>query len=203
MAPASIGVLETTPLGPVWVAVSERGLVAVEIGEGDERRRACPEPCPERSEGASEATDDEWVTVEGRIVPEVIVRAVRRLGFGQVIVDQERTGEALRQIAGYLQGKRQVFDLPIDWSVLTSFQEQALRATYAIPCGQTTTYGAIARGLGKPRAARAVGRAEATNPMPLVIPCHRVLGADGGLHGYGAGRGLETKAWLLELETGN
>jgi methylated-DNA-[protein]-cysteine S-methyltransferase len=184
---AWIGVLESTPLGPVWVAVSKRGLVAVEIGGDDGGRR----------------TNDEGVAVEGGIVPEAIVRVVRRLGFSQVAVDQERTGEALRQIAEYLQGERQVFDLPIDWSVLTSFQEQALRATYAIPCGQTTTYGAIARGLGKPRAARAVGRAEATNPMPLVIPCHRVLGADGGLHGYGAGKGLETKKWLLELEKGH
>jgi len=182
LEPAWIGVLESTPLGPVWVAVSERGLVAVEIGEDDGGRR----------------TDDGWVA--GGRGSEAIVRVVRRLGFSQVIVDQERTGEARRQIAEYLQGERQVFDLPIDWSVLTHFQEQALRATYAIPYGQTTTYGEIARGLGKPRAARAIGRAEATNPMPLVIPCHRVLGADGGLHGYGAGKGLETKAWLLELE---
>src|SRR3990170_852540 len=183
---AWIGVLESTPLGPVWVAVSLRGLVAVEIGEGDERRMA-------NDEGALEM-------IEPRA--EAIVRTVRRLGFSQVIVDQERTGEALWQIAEYLQGERQVFDLPIDWSVLTHLQEQALRATYAIPYGQTTTYGAIAHTLGKPRAARAVGRAEATNPMPLVIPCHRVLGSDGGLHGYGAGRGLETKEWLLRLERG-
>jgi len=181
---AWIGVLESTPLGPVWVAVSERGLVAVEFGEEDERRMT-------NDEGALEM-------IETKV--EAIVRTVHRLGFDYVVVDQERTGEALRQIAEYLQGQRQVFDLPVDWSVLTHFQEQALRATYAIPYGQTTTYGAIARGMGKPRAARAVGRAEATNPMPLVIPCHRVLGADGGLHGYGAGSGLETKKWLLRLE---
>ena len=183
---AWIGVLESTPLGPVWVAVSERGLVAVEFGEEDERRM----------------TNDEGALEMIATKVEAIVRTVHRLGFDYVVVDQERTGEALRQISEYLQGQRQVFDLPIDWSVLTPFQEQALRATSGIPCGQTTTYGAIARGMGKPRAARAVGRAEATNPMPLVIPCHRVLGADGGLHGYGAGSGLETKAWLLRLERG-
>ena len=184
---AWIGVLESTPLGSVWVAVSPRGLVAVEIGEGDERRM----------------TNDEGALEMIATKVEAIVRTVRRLGFSQVSIDQERTGEALRQIAEYLQGQRQVFDLPVDWSVLTHFQEQALRATYTIPYGQTTTYGAIAHALGKPRAARAVGRAEATNPMPLVIPCHRVLGADGGLHGYGAGKGLETKKWLLELEKGH
>jgi methylated-DNA-[protein]-cysteine S-methyltransferase len=70
----------------------------------------------------------------------------------------------------------------------------------AIPYGHVTTYGDLARQLGVPRAARAVGRAQATNPMPLVIPCHRVIGSDGGLHGYGAGDGLQTKAWLLHLE---
>jgi methylated-DNA-[protein]-cysteine S-methyltransferase len=166
------------------VAVSERGLVAVEFGEGDQRRR----------------TNDEGTLDNPEAGREAIIRTVYRLGFRQVIVDQERTGEALQQIAEYLRGERQDFDLPIDWSVLTPFQEQALRATFAIHYGQTSTYGDIARGLSKPRAARAVGRAEATNPMPLVIPCHRVLGADGGLHGYGAGKGLETKRWLLDLE---
>ncbi len=88
----------------------------------------------------------------------------------------------------------------IDWSVLTPFQQKVLQATLAIPYGQTRTYAEIAQQVGKPRAARAVGRAEATNPMPVVIPCHRVIGSDGKLHGYGAGEGLPTKAWLLELE---
>ena len=197
---AWIGFLETTPLGRVWVAVSERGLVAVEIGEDDERLALNLVLSTAKEQAKGRQTDDGWV--DGGSGSEAIVLTVRRLGFDYVVVDQERTGEALRQIAEYLQGQRQVFDLPVDWSVLTHFQEQALRATYAIPYGQTTTYGAIARGMGKPRAARAVGRAEATNPMPLVIPCHRVLGADGGLHGYGAGKGLETKKWLLRLERG-
>jgi O-6-methylguanine DNA methyltransferase len=77
-----------------------------------------------------------------------------------------------------------------------------LRATYEIPYGETRTYKQIAEVIGAPGAARAVGRAEATNPMPVVLPCHRVLGSDGKLHGYGAGAGLETKTWLLKLETG-
>ena len=73
--------------------------------------------------------------------------------------------------------------------------------TDAIPYGNTLTYGELAVRLGKPRAARAVGRAEATNPIPLVLPCHRVVGWDGGLRGYGTGAGVQTKAWLLALES--
>lgn len=118
----------------------------------------------------------------------------------QVFPDEGRTAEARSQLAAYLQGERKQFDIEIDWSVMTPFQEKVLRATCAIPRGETRSYGEIAAAVGNPRAARAVGRAQATNPMPLVIPCHRVIGADGGLHGYGGAGGLQTKAWLLELE---
>ncbi|HLE15313.1 MAG TPA: methylated-DNA--[protein]-cysteine S-methyltransferase [Anaerolineales bacterium] len=166
MKTAWIGILETSPLGPVWVAVSELGLVAVEV-------------------------DRDRLAIEA---------AAHRLGFEQVIQEQENTSEAVSQIAEYLAGKRRIFDLAIDWAVLRPFQQEALHATFEIPYGESRTYGEIAHSLGRPRAARAVGRAEATNPMPLVIPCHRVIGADGGLHGYGAGNGLETKEWLLNLE---
>jgi O-6-methylguanine DNA methyltransferase len=132
-----------------------------------------------------------------------IIRTIQRLGFDQISLDSERTADALEQIAEYLAGQRKSFDLLIDWSVLKPFQAQALHATFEIPYGEVRTYGELARTLGKPRATRAVGRAEATNPMPLVIPCHRLIGADGKLHGYGTGNGLETKAWLLMLERGN
>ena len=104
------------------------------------------------------------------------------------------------QLREYLNGQRSRFTFPIDWSVLSDFQRAALRATFAIPYGQTRTYKQLAEQLGNPRAARAVGRAEATNPMPLVIPCHRLVGSDGELHGYGGGDGLPTKEWLLRLE---
>jgi methylated-DNA-[protein]-cysteine S-methyltransferase len=167
MKQAWIGVRDVIPIGPVWVAVSERGLVAVEL-RGDQG---------------------------------VIYKTIQRLGFEQISEDAGRTCGALEQIAEYLAGKRKNFDLPIDWSVLTPFQSKALRATFEIPYGEVRTYGEIAQGLGKPGAARAIGRAEATNPMPLVLPCHRVIGADGKLHGYGTGNGLETKAWLLRLES--
>ena len=88
----------------------------------------------------------------------------------------------------------------MDWSVLTPFQAEVLQAVYTIPYGRLLTYKDIAEQIGKPGAVRAVGRANATNPMPIIIPCHRVLGADGKLHGYSAPGGLETKAWLLRLE---
>ena len=87
--------------------------------------------------------------------------------------------------------------------ILTGFQRLALQATFAIPYGRTATYAEIASQLGNPRLARAVGRAEATNPMPLVLPCHRVLGTDGKLHGYGGPGGIGMKEWLLALERQN
>lgn len=162
-----IGKLPASPLGPIWIAVSERGLASVEVSPDQEK------------------------------ITEHLIHA----GYHQIVIDQSKTAAALQEISEYLHGERELFEIPIDWSVLTPFQERALHATYDIPYGQVATYGEIARQLGNPRAARAVGRAEATNPMPLVIPCHRVIGADGALHGYGAGEGLETKAWLLELES--
>ena len=107
---------------------------------------------------------------------------------------------ALAQLAAYLRGERRDFDLPLDWSTMTPFQPAALARVCAVPYGRTSTYGTIANELGQPGAVRAVGRANATNPLPIIIPCHRILGADGKLHGYGARGGLETKAWLLRLE---
>lgn len=166
MKAVRISSLAETPLGQVWAALSEQGLVAVSVDVGRE----------------------------------TFVGELRRMGFEVVEGGSQAVEAALAQIGEYLAGVRREFDLPVDWSVMTSFQQEALLATLAIPYGQVTTYGDLARSLGRPGAARAVGRAEATNPLPLVIPCHRVLGSDGGLHGYGAGRGLETKAWLLELE---
>jgi len=116
------------------------------------------------------------------------------------IYDVKRVTAVLDQLEDYFQGRRQVFDVPVDWSVMTPFQQAALRAVYAIPYGQYVTYADIAQKIGRPQAVRAVGRANATNPMPVVIPCHRVLGSDGKLHGYGGPGGLDTKAWLLRLE---
>jgi O-6-methylguanine DNA methyltransferase len=105
-----------------------------------------------------------------------------------------------RELREYLSGKRVAFTIPIDWSLFRSFQREALQAVFRIPYGETCTYHDIAIEIGRPNASRAVGRANATNPMPIVIPCHRVIGRDGKLHGYGGGEGLKTKEWLLRLE---
>ena len=109
-------------------------------------------------------------------------------------------GDALHQIREYLSGQRREFDLPLDWSEMASFQSQVLHLAYAIPFGEVRTYGQLADQMGKPGAARAVGLALARNPIPLILPCHRVIGADGKLHGFAAPGGVETKAWLLRLE---
>ncbi len=167
----AIGSIKTPRLGQVWVALSRGGLVTVEYG-------------------ADRATFE---------------KTVRQQMRGEVCFDSRRghadVAEAALQIAEYLRGRRQIFDIDIDWTVLTSdFQRLALRAVMAIPYGETRTYGQIAAAIGHPDAPRAVGRANATNPMPLVIPCHRVIGSDGKLHGYGGRGGLKAKRWLLDLE---
>jgi methylated-DNA-[protein]-cysteine S-methyltransferase len=108
---------------------------------------------------------------------------------------------AIRQLREFLAGERRVFDLPLDLDGLTDFQKKVLAACQEIPYGQTLTYADLAQKVGAPlSASRAVGMVMATNPLPLIIPCHRVVGRDGKLHGYAGAGGVETKAWLLRLE---
>jgi O-6-methylguanine DNA methyltransferase len=105
---------------------------------------------------------------------------------------------ALDQIAEYLKGQRRAFDLPLDLRG-TDFQRQVWSAVAAIPYGQTRAYAEIAQSIGRPKATRAVGATNGANPLPLVVPCHRVLGSDGRLTGYGGG--LDVKRKLLEMES--
>lgn len=114
--------------------------------------------------------------------------------------DTKKIKPYARELSEYLNGKRTAFTIPVDWTFFTPFQREALQAVYRIPYGETRTYIDIAREINRPNAYRAVGCANAMNPMPLVIPCHRVIGVDGKLHGYGGGEGLPTKEWLLRLE---
>jgi len=101
------------------------------------------------------------------------------------------------QLAEYFRGERQDFDLPLA-PAGTDFQRRVWQRLREIRYGSTTTYGALAQELGNPNASRAVGLANGSNPIPIVIPCHRVIGANGGLTGFGGG--LPTKSALLELE---
>jgi methylated-DNA-[protein]-cysteine S-methyltransferase len=109
-------------------------------------------------------------------------------------------GIALCQILEYLDGKRKAFDLTIDWSYIKPFQVHVLERAMRIPFGEVMTYGQIAVELSGPAASRAVGGALAHNPIPIVIPCHRVVASDGRLTGFSAADGIRAKQWLLELE---
>jgi methylated-DNA-[protein]-cysteine S-methyltransferase len=113
---------------------------------------------------------------------------------------------ALAELDEYFAGQRQSFDVPIDLGGLGSFQRQVLDATVAIPYGRTRAYGEIAAELGRPELVRAVGGALKHNPIAVIVPCHRVVAADGSLTGYGgapgAGGRVDTKRALLEIERG-
>ena len=113
------------------------------------------------------------------------------------IESQERVRDYELQIAAYFRGELRAFDCKVDL-VGTGFQKDCWRALLRIPYGETRTYADIAREIGRPRAFRAVGQANHDNPIAIVVPCHRVLGANGTLTGYGGG--LSTKEMLLRLE---
>jgi methylated-DNA-[protein]-cysteine S-methyltransferase len=116
----------------------------------------------------------------------------------------ERNPAALVDMTGqlrtYFGDTRFQFDLPLDLERLTPFQQHVLATIRRIPVGSVWTYGQVARAIGKPRASRAVGQALGRNPMPIVIPCHRVIAGDGGLGGYSGGGGLASKQLLLKME---
>ncbi len=158
--------LPETPVGALWVAVSEAGLVAVHYG-------AEPQTWPAE---------------------------FQRRGFGALERSAEKTAALRRQISDYLAGRRAAFDAAVDWRGVTAFQRRVLEAAAAIPRGQVLTYHAVAQHLGQPQAARAVGQALRRNPAPIVLPCHRVVAANGDLRGYLGKHGVQTKAWLLNLE---
>jgi methylated-DNA-[protein]-cysteine S-methyltransferase len=107
---------------------------------------------------------------------------------------------AREQLQEYFAGKRKEFDLPLHLSG-TEFQVQVLEELQRIPYGETTSYGDIAQRIGRPKAMRAVGAANGRNPIPIIIPCHRVIGSSGQLTGFGGG--LDTKEVLLRLEAEN
>ncbi len=160
----------STPLGPVRLYGEARGLLAVVLPA-----QRCME-------------------IEQRMVERLV-----RVGAAGVVLkeDPQLLAEALRQLEEYFTGRRWCFDLPL---VLlgTPFQESVWRAVTEIPFGATWTYQQLAERIGRPEAVRAVGAALGANPIPIVVPCHRVIGARGALCGYAGG--LAVKEWLLAHE---
>lgn len=128
---------------------------------------------------------------------EFLARLLRRFG-DRPVVHSHALDEVRRELERYFEGKDLSFDLSVDLSILSPFEQRVLRATSKVPAGRVATYAEIAARAGNPRAPRAVGNALNHNPVAIVVPCHRVVRSDGSLGGYGGG--LHIKEWLLEHE---
>ncbi|KMS91628.1 MULTISPECIES: methylated-DNA--[protein]-cysteine S-methyltransferase [Streptomyces] len=150
------------------------------------------------------ATRDGLVNVVFHASDAVRDRAVERLAArlgGEPVEDPDSPllTEAIRQLRAYFAGERHDFDLPLDWSLISGFNRQVLRELASgVPYGTVVGYGDLAGRVGQPGGAQAVGVAMGANPLPVVVPCHRVVESGGGLGGFGGG--LETKRKLLALE---
>jgi methylated-DNA-[protein]-cysteine S-methyltransferase len=155
-----------SPLGPLIVAATPKGLVRVSYTE---------------FRGEDEVLED----LARRVSPRVLEAPARLEGVR-------------RELDEYFEGHREEFETPIDWSYLAGFTREVLRATARIGFGEVSTYAGVAEAAGSPRAVRAAGNALGANPMPVVVPCHRVLRTGGSLGGYTGG--LERKEFLLRLE---
>jgi len=156
-----------SPLGRLLVAMTERGVCAIEMGEKDDA---------------------------------LVERLKEEFPSAFIYQDTDYVQYAMKTVLDYLNGWQPHIDLPLDIRV-TAFQQRVLDELKRIPYGETRSYGDIAKAIGKPKAARAVGNACNKNPVPLVIPCHRVVGSNGKLTGYAFG--LERKEQLLTMEEEN
>ena len=131
-------------------------------------------------------------------VDSVLERISRRIS-PRIVEAPAPLDRARRELEEYFEGRRRSFELAVDWSLVGGpFGRQVLRVTSEIPYGGVLSYREVATDAGSPRGSRAAGNALGSNPIPIVVPCHRVLHSGGGLGGYGGG--LDRKRWLLELE---
>jgi methylated-DNA-[protein]-cysteine S-methyltransferase len=125
---------------------------------------------------------------------------VERLTGTAATRDQDALRPVLGRFQAYIDGDLLALEMPVDWTLMTPFQRQVLEETRLVMPGSVSTYGEIASRLGRPKAARAVGQALRRNPMPMVIPCHRIIGADGSMTGFGGPNGIDRKRALLRHE---
>ncbi len=135
--------------------------------------------------------------LDGDIEDSVLEDLARRVS-PRVLRSPRRLDEPRRELDQFFSGTRRQFDVPLDWRLTHGFARRVLKATARIPFGQASTYSQVARAAGSPRAYRAAGNALGTNPLPIIVPCHRVLHAGGGIGGYTGG--LERKRKLLAIE---
>lgn len=171
-----------------------------------------------RRAGAEGLLDVAWATADSPLGPLTVAatdRGLVRLAYPGLTVDEvleelargvsprvleapARLDEVRRELDEYFDGKRERFDLPVDWALTRGFGRKVLQATAKIGFGQVSTYKEMAERAGSPRAVRAAGNALGSNPVPVVVPCHRVLRTGGKLGGYTGG--LDKKEYLLTLE---
>lgn len=118
----------------------------------------------------------------------------------RILEAPRRLDPVRRELERYFEGNLRAFEVPLDWSLAGDFARRVLRRTAGIPYGSVASYGDVAMGVGTPHGARAVGNALGSNPIPVVVPCHRVIRTGGAIGGYGGG--LARKRWLLALEAG-
>jgi methylated-DNA-[protein]-cysteine S-methyltransferase len=138
------------------------------------------------------------VAYTDRSSPEEILEELAARVSPRVLESPRRVDPVRRELDEYFAGRRREFETPVDWSQLTGFTRKVLRATARIGFGDTSTYAGVATQAGSPRAVRAAGNALGANPVPVVVPCHRVLRTGGALGGYAGGS--ERKEYLLRLE---
>lgn len=144
------------------------------------------------------ATDRGFCRIAYDAEPELELERLARAFGVRVLRSALPIDPARRQLDEYFEGKRRRFDLPVDVALLAEFNRRVLQELARVPYGEVVTYGELAARAARPRAARAVGTAMNRNPLPIVLPCHRVIGANGKLVGYAGG--LERKEALLRLE---
>ena len=186
----TLSFLFETRSGWCWARVTDRGVRDFRLPL---RRR---EDALREAGRAREARPDPSDVLEPpcfgrRLEPERIARELA----------SDKAGELVRQVRDYFGGRRTEFGLPLDWTGATGFRKQVWSQTARIPFGNTMTYGDVARAIGNPNASRAVGQALGANPIPLIVPCHRVLAAGGGLGGFSAEGRVRSKRRLLDFES--